>query len=137
MNDVSARFVGVELYFDDLERAKKFYAETLGLKLSEERVGHFAKFDGDEGFICLETKGSESYPIPFRRQSRLVLRGSRFAGGDHCDRSQPSGTVRRTMGRSARSRRPQRSASSARLGMISRLHVCRIKARRRLACATK
>ena len=26
MKDISARFVGVELYFDDLERAKEFYA---------------------------------------------------------------------------------------------------------------
>lgn len=36
------RLVGVELYFQDREGAKRFYAEGLGLDLSEERSGHFA-----------------------------------------------------------------------------------------------
>jgi predicted enzyme related to lactoylglutathione lyase len=62
MNKIQARFVGVELYFENLDRAKKFYAETLGLEISEEQAGHHAKFDGEAGFICLERKGSESYP---------------------------------------------------------------------------
>ncbi|HTZ89655.1 MAG TPA: VOC family protein [Alloacidobacterium sp.] len=62
MNSISARFVGAELYFDDLERAKKFYTETLGLKISDEQSGHHAKFDCGAGFVCLERKGSESYP---------------------------------------------------------------------------
>jgi predicted enzyme related to lactoylglutathione lyase len=62
MSDIAARFVGVELYFDDLERAKRFYVDTLGLRLSEEQTGHHAKFDSDAAFVCLETKGSESYP---------------------------------------------------------------------------
>lgn len=62
MREISPRFVGVELYFDDLERAKSFYTETLGLKISEEEPGHHAKFDGDSGFVCLERKGAESYP---------------------------------------------------------------------------
>lgn len=57
-----ARFVGVELYFDDLKRAKKFYAEALGLAVSDEEEGHHAKFDSGAGFICLEKKGMESYP---------------------------------------------------------------------------
>ncbi|MGC2060677.1 MAG: VOC family protein, partial [Candidatus Sulfotelmatobacter sp.] len=48
--------------FENLERAKKFYTETLGLKVSDEQVGHHAKFDSDAGFVCLERKGSESYP---------------------------------------------------------------------------
>lgn len=61
MNKISARLVGVELYFDDLPAAKAFYAETLGLKLSEEEPGHHAKFERRPGFICLERKGSESY----------------------------------------------------------------------------
>jgi len=56
-----ARFVGVE-YFDDLKRAKKFYAEALGLAVSDEEEGHHAKFDSGAGFICLEKKGMESYP---------------------------------------------------------------------------
>ncbi len=62
MKDISARFVGIEIYFDDLERAKKFYVETLGLQVSDEQPGHHAKFDSDAGFVCLERKGSESYP---------------------------------------------------------------------------
>lgn len=32
MNDISVPFVRVEIYFDNLERAKKFYVETLGLR---------------------------------------------------------------------------------------------------------
>ena len=62
MEKVPPRFVGVELYFDELEIAKSFYVETLGLKISDEQPGHHAKFDSGAGFICLERKGSESYP---------------------------------------------------------------------------
>jgi catechol 2,3-dioxygenase-like lactoylglutathione lyase family enzyme len=59
MSDISAQFVGVELYFKDLERAKKFYLDTLGLRLSDQQLGHHAKFDADAAFLCLEAKGSE------------------------------------------------------------------------------
>jgi predicted enzyme related to lactoylglutathione lyase len=62
MERIQARFVGVEVYFENLERVKKFYIETLGLKVSDEQVGHHAKFDSGAGFVCLERKGSESYP---------------------------------------------------------------------------
>ena len=62
MNRIKPRFVGVELYFDNLERAKKFYEETLGLDLSEEEAGHHARFDSANGFVCLERKGAELYP---------------------------------------------------------------------------
>ena len=62
MNNISAQFVGVEVYFDDLEIAKTFYAEMLGLPLSDEQPGQYVKFDSDHGFVCLERKGSESYP---------------------------------------------------------------------------
>jgi predicted enzyme related to lactoylglutathione lyase len=62
MKEISARLVGVELYFDDLDLARSFYTETLGLKVSEEQEGRFTKFDGGAGFLCLERKGSESYP---------------------------------------------------------------------------
>ena len=62
MNGIQAQFVGVELYFDDLEGAKEFYAGTLGLEISDEQVGHHAKFDSGAGFVCLERKGSEPYP---------------------------------------------------------------------------
>lgn len=62
MARIEARFVGVELYFDDLERAKAFYSSTLGLEISEDEPGHHAKFNNDKGFLCLERKGVESYP---------------------------------------------------------------------------
>lgn len=62
MEKLEARFLGVELYFDNLERAKTFYHETLQLEISDEEPGHHAKFDSGTGFVCLERKGSESYP---------------------------------------------------------------------------
>jgi hypothetical protein len=31
--------VGIERYFDDLERAERFYIETIGLEISDEQVG--------------------------------------------------------------------------------------------------
>jgi predicted enzyme related to lactoylglutathione lyase len=62
MLEVSPRFVGVELYFEDLERAKDFYMKTLALHVSDESPGHHTKFDAGAGFVCLERKGSEAYP---------------------------------------------------------------------------
>jgi len=62
MQAIQARFMGVELYFEDLQRAKDFYEKTLGLSLSDEQIGHHAKFDSGAGFVCLERKGAESYP---------------------------------------------------------------------------
>jgi predicted enzyme related to lactoylglutathione lyase len=62
MDKPAPRFVGVELYFEDLERAKRFYVETLGLSISDEESGHYAKIGSEAGFICLEKKGSENYP---------------------------------------------------------------------------
>ena len=62
MQPIHAQFIGVELYFDDLERGKKFYQERLGLEMSDEQIGHHAKFDSGAGFVCLERKGAESYP---------------------------------------------------------------------------
>ena len=69
MERIQARFVGVELYFENLEKAKKFYVETIGLDVSDEQVGHHAKFDSGAGFVCLERKGVESYPS----QDKAVL----------------------------------------------------------------
>jgi predicted enzyme related to lactoylglutathione lyase len=69
MQPVQARFIGVELYFDDLEKAKKFYEETLGLAVSDEQIGHHAQFDSGGRFVCLERKGAESYPS----QDKAVL----------------------------------------------------------------
>jgi len=62
MPDIKPRFLGVELYFDDLQSAKHFYRDTLGLDLAEDSPGHHAKFDFNDGFLCLEKKGVESYP---------------------------------------------------------------------------
>lgn len=49
-------------YIDNLESAKKFYLEKLGLEISDEQVGHHAKLDSGASFVCLERKGAESYP---------------------------------------------------------------------------
>ena len=62
MKDLHARLAGVELYFENLEKAKEFYVGTLGLNLAEELKSHHAKFDTKSGFICLEKKGVENYP---------------------------------------------------------------------------
>jgi predicted enzyme related to lactoylglutathione lyase len=69
MSQFSLRFVGTELYFDDLERAKMFYTQTLGLPIADEQPGHYARFQSGAGFVCLERKGSESYPS----QDKAVL----------------------------------------------------------------
>ncbi len=57
-----ARFTGMDLYFEDLNGAKEFYEEILGLEVTDEERGHYTKFDSGAGFFCLERKGSESYP---------------------------------------------------------------------------
>jgi predicted enzyme related to lactoylglutathione lyase len=62
MPDFKPRLAGVELYFDDLESGKRFYRDTLGLRISAEEAGHYAKFAAGDGFICVEQKGTESYP---------------------------------------------------------------------------
>ncbi|HKT09901.1 MAG TPA: VOC family protein [Gemmatimonadaceae bacterium] len=59
---MTVRLLGVELYFEDVDRAKRFYGDTLGLDLSDEAVGHFAQFACVGGFVCVERKGSETYP---------------------------------------------------------------------------
>jgi predicted enzyme related to lactoylglutathione lyase len=67
--EIGARFAGVELYFNDLEKARAFYADTLGLQISDEDPHRYAKFSAGAGFVCLERKGSESYPS----QDKAVL----------------------------------------------------------------
>jgi predicted enzyme related to lactoylglutathione lyase len=59
---MGARLIGVELYFDDLAAAKRFYQETLGLHLSQEQSGHHVQFETGGPFLCLERKGVEDYP---------------------------------------------------------------------------
>lgn len=61
MDGIQARFVDVELYFDNLERARKFYIDTMGLEVSDEQGGHGVKFESGAGFVCLERKGVEPY----------------------------------------------------------------------------
>jgi predicted enzyme related to lactoylglutathione lyase len=56
------RMVGVELYFNQLARAKKFYRDILGLTLTNETRGHHAQFAAGDVFLCLERKGAENYP---------------------------------------------------------------------------
>lgn len=84
MPDARPRFVGAELYFNDLKPARAFYERTLGLELNDEAPGHYVKLGGDEGFVCLERKGSESYrshdkAVLFSR-SRISTRPSRRSG---------------------------------------------------------
>ena len=69
LNRISTRFVGVELYFDDLKRARAFYSTTLGLPIADEDPQRYSKFSGGAAFICLERKGVESYPS----QDKAVL----------------------------------------------------------------
>ncbi len=63
MSRIRGRLLGVELYFEDLDRARNFYVEILGLSIADEQPGHHAKFDaGERRFVCLERKGAEDYP---------------------------------------------------------------------------
>jgi predicted enzyme related to lactoylglutathione lyase len=67
MNNVPAaqtkpRVVGFELYYQDLDLAKRFYQDILGMELTEDQAGHHARFDEGAAFLCLERKGVESYP---------------------------------------------------------------------------
>ncbi|MGH2720913.1 MAG: VOC family protein, partial [Actinomycetota bacterium] len=56
------RLIGFELYFEDLKAARRFYRDLLGLHVSEEDRDRYTKFDAGPAFLCLELKGSESYP---------------------------------------------------------------------------
>ena len=61
MDGSPLHFAGVELYFYDLDRARTFYREVLGLEVADEEPGHYTRFDSGAGFVCLERKGSEQY----------------------------------------------------------------------------
>jgi hypothetical protein len=56
------RLLGMELYFEDVLRARDFYRSVLGLPLEEEQPGHHVKLAPQGGFLCLECKGVENYP---------------------------------------------------------------------------
>jgi hypothetical protein len=61
MKGLQPRLVGVELYFDDLNKAQDFYANTLGLRLGDAAANHHARFDTPTAFVCLEKRGVENY----------------------------------------------------------------------------
>jgi predicted enzyme related to lactoylglutathione lyase len=103
MGRISARLVGVELYFDDMDQAKTFYGETLGLEVSDEERGHYAKFDGGGSFVCLERKGSESYPS---RDKAVLFFEVPDLTGDNDHRSASIRTRGIAVGGAPRSRRP-------------------------------
>ena len=77
MQQPKFRFVGAELYFDDLETAKQSYRDTLQLEVSDEEVGYYAKFDAGSNFICLERKGSETAVIHDPERHNILLRQKR------------------------------------------------------------
>ncbi|HLN29873.1 MAG TPA: VOC family protein [Gemmataceae bacterium] len=62
MSKGKLRLAGIELYFNELDAAKRFNQDTLGLTVRDEEPGHHVQFDGGAAFICLERKGVESYP---------------------------------------------------------------------------
>ena len=62
MSSDHPRLAGIELYFDDLPRARAFYTDVLGLDLAEEQAGHHSKFRTGAAFLCLEKRGAEAYP---------------------------------------------------------------------------
>jgi predicted enzyme related to lactoylglutathione lyase len=62
MPDTKLRMTGVELYFDDLGAAKRFYQDVLGLVATDEVTGHHVQLGGGGAFLCLERRGVESYP---------------------------------------------------------------------------
>jgi catechol-2,3-dioxygenase len=70
MSDTSPiRFAGVELYFDDLAKARQFYVEVLGLAVAEDDPEHHVKLSTGSEFVCLERKRAENYPS----QDKAVL----------------------------------------------------------------
>jgi len=60
--NLNARFIGIELHFDDLQKGKRFYGETLGFRVRDGVPGRYARYDTEPAFVCLERKGSEPYP---------------------------------------------------------------------------
>jgi catechol 2,3-dioxygenase len=97
MATIGARFAGVELYFGDLQKARAFYTDTLGLQISDEHPQRYTKFTAETGFVCLERKGSESYPsldkaVLFFEVPDLQA-AIRAIGGQHFVERQPKWAV--------------------------------------------
>jgi predicted enzyme related to lactoylglutathione lyase len=51
------RFAGVELYFEDLDRAKEFYEKIFALEVADEERGQYAKFHKRGGLCLFGTEG--------------------------------------------------------------------------------
>ena len=60
--DSPLELAGIELYCDDLARARAFYSDVLGLRLAEQDPERFAQFTTGGAFLCVERKGVEDYP---------------------------------------------------------------------------
>ncbi len=58
---ISVRFAGVELYFNDLPAARRFYTDVLGLPVQEDQPQHHVQLAVGDRFLCLEGKGLEEY----------------------------------------------------------------------------
>jgi hypothetical protein len=74
MERIQARFVGVELYFDDLELAKGFYIETLDLDLPRSKSGTMLSSIAARGLLALSGKGLSRTPRKIKRFSSLRCR---------------------------------------------------------------
>src|SRR5438552_17869707 len=101
MNRAETRLAGVELYFDDLPRAKAFYVDVLGLDLVEEAAGHHAKFEAGGTFLCLEKRGVEAYPSADKAVVVFEVAGLRRAvkdvGPNHVGSHDPLATPGRAV----------------------------------------
>lgn len=69
----------------------------MGLEVSDEQVGHHAKFNSVAGFVCLERKGSESYPLKDKAVLFFEVPNLRLAiaaiGRDRLVQSEPTWAV--------------------------------------------
>jgi hypothetical protein len=62
MQPIRGRFIWVELYFDDLEKAKNSTRKRSVLQFLMSRPGTMRSSIAGGRFICLERKGAGSYP---------------------------------------------------------------------------
>lgn len=67
MQPIHAQLIGIELYFDDLDKARKFYKDILGLTITEELADHRAQFESAGRFICLSARGLSRTPRKTRQ----------------------------------------------------------------------
>jgi predicted enzyme related to lactoylglutathione lyase len=98
--DSAPQLAGVELYFADLQAGIRFYRDLIGLEVAEQEPGHYAKFDTGGGFLCVERKGSETYPstdkaVVFLRVADLAATIARI-GREHIVQSGPGEGTRPT-----------------------------------------